>query len=444
MQSAAFHESARRASQAEAALIGCALKHPPALDEPDVSAVRPEDFREEPYRIVWEAIRALYMAGRPTDPVNVYDRILSTSAPGSFPWETGSPAPLLAVLHDSCASPSSAGYYAGIVRDCALLRALALVGHQIAALAESPTGPAQEALASAESLLFRLAESGVEGAARPLAEAVREAMERIAERIDNPASGGVPTGLTGLDNLTAGLHPGELVVLAARPSVGKTAVAVSIARNVADCSGPVLFSSIEQADHELATRLLVAASGVQGGLVRHGTLSRETFSGVLVPWADRVGRTPLHIDSAPSQDVLRVASNARRLKRRVGLKLVVVDYLQLLTPEDKSVPRHEQVAETSRRLKALARELEVPVLALAQLNREVEGRQDKKPRLSDLRESGQVEQDADVVVLMHRADEEGPKVALELNVAKQRNGPVGICTAYFDRDRMRFSDLEAF
>jgi replicative DNA helicase len=251
----------------------------------------------------------------------------------------------------------------------------------------------------------------------------------------------VPTGVADLDALTGGLQPGDLVVIAARPGVGKTGLALALVRHAAGLGHPALFCSIEMGRGELAARLLSAHTGVAGQLIRHGAVNASELRRL----GDAVGEfagLPAWIDDSPAQSVLRIAANARRLKRQRGLALVAVDYLQLVEPEERGVPRHEQVAAASRRLKALARELEVPLVALAQLNRESESRTDRRPRLSDLRESGQVEQDADVVVLLSRV--EGRPDAILLDVAKQRNGPTGEAVVRFDRERMRFEEFTPF
>ena len=245
----------------------------------------------------------------------------------------------------------------------------------------------------------------------------------------------MPTGFTDLDKLTGGLHRSEFVVLAARPSMGKTALATNIAENVAiEAQVPVLFVSLEMARIELAQRLLCSQGSIDGSKFRSGFLSGDDRK-KLVEASAKLSQAPLFIDDTPSRTVTEIAAAARRLKRKKKLGLVVIDYLQLIQPDDPRDPRQEQVAKMARRLKGLARELQLPVLCLAQLNRQVEttGQEEHRPRLSHLRESGAIEQDADVVMFVHReeyyckskeeAQENGVAGEGTIIVAKQRNGP---------------------
>jgi replicative DNA helicase len=237
------------------------------------------------------------------------------------------------------------------------------------------------------------------------------------------------------------LQDSELTILAARPGVGKTALAAGITRHVAQKEGlPVFCASLEQSGPELAERLICAQARVDGQRLRRGVIDRD--EGIQIHSAAMaIGGLKVFLDDAPSQSMIRIAANARRMALRDGVRLVVVDYLQLVEPEDRRVPRHEQVGAISRRLKQLAREIEAPVLALAQLNRAVESRSDERPRLSDLRESGGIEADADTVLLMHRPSASPGTV--EIQVAKQRNGPTGEITLTFERQFTSFADHAA-
>jgi len=248
-------------------------------------------------------------------------------------------------------------------------------------------------------------------------------MDRIDARTTaNKSISGIATGFVDLDRLTAGLQDSELTVLAARPGVGKTSLALDIARHVAKLGYPVFFASLEQGDIELAERLICAEAQVDSQRLRRGIITPEE--------AQRIGNAEkvikelrITVDDSPAQSMFQIAANARRLASRGEVRVVVVDYLQLVEAEDRRVPRHEQVSAISRRLKQLAREIKAPVLALAQLNRAVEARADGAPKLSDLRESGGIEADADTVILMNRPNTSPNTVVL--NVAKQRNGPTG-------------------
>ena len=263
--------------------------------------------------------------------------------------------------------------------------------------------------------------------------------------------GGVETGFTELDNLCGGLHNSELIILAARPSMGKTAFAMNIAEHVAFIGKlPVLFVSLEMACVELVDRLLCSAAQVNGHRLRNGTISKEDRQR-LVQKMGEISQAPLFIDDTPGRTLTEIAAVARRLKRKeAGLSLIVIDYLQLIEPDNPRDPRQEQVARIARRLKMMARELEVPVLCLAQLNRQAEASRDNRPRLNHLRESGAIEQDADVVMFVHREeyyqsteeDKERVKGKAEIIVAKQRNGPTNDVELLWQQDYTRFVNLE--
>jgi replicative DNA helicase len=267
------------------------------------------------------------------------------------------------------------------------------------------------------------------------------------------AYGGLETGYIDFDELTGGLHDSELVILAARPSMGKTALALNIVEHIAiDERGPakpVLFVSLEMSSMELADRLLCSRGRVNGHRLRNGQISGDE-SRKLVQTAADVSRAPLFIDDSPSRNMTEIAANARRLKRRENLALVVVDYLQLIDPDNSRDPRQEQVARIARRLKGLARELSIPVLCLAQLNRQVEATRDNRPQLSHLRESGAIEQDADVVMFVHREEyyktdeqeREQVKGQADILIKKQRNGPTGDVKLTWLHDFTRFENWQ--
>lgn len=288
---------------------------------------------------------------------------------------------------------------------------------------------------------------------KTLVDAMTEAFDRIDAKARGDLTGtGIPSGFVDLDNLTAGLHNNELVIIAARPSVGKTAFALNLIRHVVvEEKLPAFFVSLEMAKVELAERLLCCQSRVDAHKVRKGQLASDDIQKLIAAQDSlrgnaRDGFVKLFIDDAPQQTMLRIAANARRLKLRHGLRLVVIDYLQLIKPESRKDPRQEQVAQISRRLKFLARELQIPVIALAQVNRGSEDRQDHTPRLSDLRESGSIEQDADTVMMLHRParfDKSQDDNVLEIHLAKQRNGPVGQITLTYLKQYMRYENYAA-
>jgi len=301
--------------------------------------------------------------------------------------------------------------------------------------------------------VLEIAERGTVGVTKTLEDAMMEAFDRLDAKARGDLTGtGIPTGFVDLDNLTAGLHNNELIIIAARPSVGKTAYALNVVRHVVvEEKLPAFFVSLEMAKVELAERLLCCQSRVDAHKVRKGQLNSDDIQ-KLIAAQDALrgnkhdGFVKLFIDDAPQQTMLRIAANARRLKLRHGLRLVVIDYLQLIEPESRKDPRQEQVAQISRRLKFLARELQIPVIALAQVNRGSEDRQDHTPRLADLRESGSIEQDADTVMMLHRParfDKSQDDNVLEIHLAKQRNGPVGQITLTYLKQYMRYENYAA-
>jgi replicative DNA helicase len=271
-----------------------------------------------------------------------------------------------------------------------------------------------------------------------------DAFNRIDERLRKTGDvTGITTGFRDLDEQTTGFQATELIILAARPSMGKTALVCNIAEAVARKSGKgVLLFSLEQSNLELAERFLAITAKINGHDLRAGNLSEDQHM-QLVKASDDLARLPLFIDDKPGRTMTQVAALARRLHRRSALGIIIIDYLQLIEPEDKNAPREQQIAGISRRLKFLAKELRVPVVALAQLNRGVELREDKRPRLADLRESGAIEQDADMVMFLHRPDaydpEDRPGEA-EIIVAKHRSGPTGIIRLTWRKEFMRFEN----
>jgi replicative DNA helicase len=307
-------------------------------------------------------------------------------------------------------------------------------------------------LGDAEQKIFAILDSRGTPTVPTIRDILHEAMDRIDARMKGEhTAGGVETGFVDLDLLTGGLHKSELAIVAARPGMGKTAFAMNIAENVAfHLRVPVLFVSLEMSAIELADRMLCSVARVDGHKLRNGRLS-HTDRERLVEKAAEISQWPLFVDDSPSRTVSEIAAAARRVKRRegrLGLGLIVIDYLQLIEPDNSDDPRQEQVARIARRLKGLARETDVPVLCLAQLNRQAEDARDHVPRLSHLRESGAIEQDADVVMFVHREEyyhrgEEKEQYAgqAEIHVAKQRNGPQGEIKLRWEKEFTRFQNV---
>lgn len=356
-------------------------------------------------------------------------------------------AAYLAEIARAVPTAAHAEYYARIVHEKAMVRSLIHSSTDILRDAYDETIEPREMLSRAEEKIFAILDEKSTSALSSLRDVLEESILRIDARMKQDASfGGLATGLVDFDSMTGGLHGSELIILAARPSMGKTALAMNIAEHAAlQENSPTLFVSLEMAAIELGDRLLCSVSRVNSSRLRNGTITNEDRR-KLMEKAAEISQAPLYVDDSPSRTMTEIAAAARRIKRRDGLGLIVIDYLQLIEPDNPRDPRQEQVAKIARRLKGLARELDVPVLCLSQLNRQAEASKDNKPKLSHLRESGAIEQDADVVMFVHREeyyqtnDEDRARVAGEadLIIAKQRNGPIGDVKLTWLRDFTRF------
>lgn len=433
--------------EAEMGVIGSVIRDNAVLNDL-LNVIRPENFYFDAHQKIFQAIIDLYNEGKPVDPAILFEALKSRKQ-----LEDVGGAVYIAELWDAAPTAANAEYYARIVRDKALVRNLIHANTELLRDAYDGVMSADELLGMAERKVLEIAERGTVGVTKTLEDAMHEAFDRIDAKARGDLTGtGIPTGFVDLDNLTAGLHNNELIIIAARPSVGKTAYALNVVRHVVvEEKLPAFFVSLEMAKVELAERLLCCQSRVDAHRVRKGQLASDDIQKLIAAQDAlrgnaRDGFVKLFIDDAPQQTMLRIAANARRLKLRHGLRLVVIDYLQLIEPESRKDPRQEQVAQISRRLKFLARELQIPVIALAQVNRGSEDRQDHTPRLSDLRESGSIEQDADTVMMLHRParfDKSQEDNVLEIHLAKQRNGPVGQITLTYLKQYMRYENYAA-
>jgi replicative DNA helicase len=423
-----------------------------------VLVLRPDDFYADANQKLFRHLLAMHDEGKRIDITLLVERLKQE---GDFEAVGG--AAYLAEVAQSVPYAANAAYYAEIVRDKATVRELIHASTEILRDASDPTIDPRELLNQAEEKVFGVHDRRSSDQVTNIHDLLIEAFERIDARLEGTEGSGTPTGFRDLDTLTGGLHSSEFVVLASRPSMGKTALATNIAENVAIEAGmPVLFVSLEMARIELAQRLLCSQGRIDGNKFRSGFLSGDDRK-KLVEASAKLSKAPLFVDDTPSRTISEIAACARRLKRREKIGLVVIDYLQLIQPDDPRDPRQEQVAKMARRLKALARELEIPVLCLAQLNRQVEaGKGDEhRPRLSHLRESGAIEQDADVVMFIHREEYYYTKEEAEAKgigglgtviVAKQRNGPTGdVKVRFFDKhtrfenfSEKPYSDFESF
>jgi len=402
--------------------------------------VRAEHFYRQEHQWVYEALVVLYDQKRAADLVLLRDELKRRGQ-----LEPVGGVEYLVRLAESVPSSANAVHYAQIVRDKGMLRSLIQASSEICAEAYEDRGEAAVTLEQAEERIFAVTEQKIVGQAQSM----REIMTRMYEMIDRRSGAhvyGLATGFRELDELTGGLQDGEMVVVAARPSMGKTALGLNIAEHVgADNRQPVAIFSLEMAAQQLAERVLCGRAHIDGHKLRQGMLSDEEKQSMDAA-AGELSEAPIYVDDTPAMTPLELRAKARRLKARHGIVAAVIDYLQLMhVPGAES--RQQEVATISRHLKALARELRIPVVVMSQLNRAPEGREGHRPRMSDLRESGAIEQDADVVALLHREDYyhsepdyERTNLA-ELIVAKQRNGPTGTVELVWNASWTRFLDL---
>jgi len=432
-----------RSLDAERAVLGSILLMPAACD--DVSLiVRPEDFYNEANEQIFRHILGLHEGVQQIDEVLLVERLRASGQ-----YEAIGGAAYIAELVQAVPTAAHAQYYASIVRDKAILRSLIHASTDILRDAYDVTTDARQMLSRAEEKVFAILEQKSGGEVTTISEVLHESLMRIDARMKHEhAFSGLETGFHDYDDLTGGLHDSELVILAARPSMGKTALAMNIAEHVTmHGRAPTLFVSLEMSSVELGDRMLCSVAEVNSNRLRNGTITNEERR-QLVEKAAEISQAPLFVDDTPSRTMTEIAAAARRMKRRDNLGLIVIDYLQLIEPDNLKDPRQEQVAKIARRLKGLARELNVPVLCLSQLNRQPEATRDNRPRLSHLRESGAIEQDADVVMFVHReeyyqtTDEDRERVRgqAEIIIAKQRNGPIGDIKLIWRHDFTRFSN----
>jgi replicative DNA helicase len=426
--------------ESEVSVLGACLISSVAVAT-TVEVLRPDDFYRNAHRVVYEAIVALSASNEPVDAVTVTEWL---SRHGRLDEVGGAAA--LYELTDQVPTAANAAYYARIVRDRALLRRLIDAGTKVTELAYEPTDDAQQTVDRAESLVYELARTGSISEFTPLGELLNDSFERL-ELLAKERSEvtGLATGFDELDRLTAGFQRQNLIIIAARPAMGKSGLALGIAEYVAvETHKPVLLFSLEMSKSEIVNRLLSSQARVESGRLRTGRLEDAHWR-QLGEALGRMNDAPLFIDDTPSLNLLDIRSKARRLKQRHGLELIIIDYLQLMSSSRRVENRVQEVAEFSRGLKMLAKELDIPVVALSQLSRQTETRADKRPMLSDLRESGSIEQDADIVAFIYRDevyDADSPdKGIAELIVSKHRNGAVGKVQLAFLGHYAKFANL---
>ncbi|MDX1926720.1 MAG: replicative DNA helicase [Pirellulaceae bacterium] len=428
---------------AEIAVLGSILLMPDVCD--DLALVlKADDFYDDANRKLYQHMMGMIDIGQKIDVTLLVHRLKTM---GDYEATGGSA--YLAQLANAVPNAAHALYYADIVRSKGTYRRLIEASTSILRDAYDEAFDAKELVSQAEQRVFRIQDERSSQSAESIGDLLTVAMERIDARMKGTfAVGGVDTHFRTYDEMCGGFHNGELVVLAARPSMGKTAFAMNVAENVAlKGRAPVLFVSLEMSGVELADRLLCSVARVDSRKLRTGTITQEERKR-LVEKAIAISNAPLYVDDSPSRTVSEIAAVARRIKQRdKTLGLIVIDYMQLIEPDNPKDPRQEQVAKIARRLKGLAREAYVPVLCLAQLNRQAEEGKDHRPRMSHLRESGAIEQDADVVMFVHREEyyhrgDDASQYAgqAEIIIAKQRNGPVGEIDLTWEKEYTRFSD----
>jgi len=406
-----------------------------------LETLRPEDFYRPAHQSVFEAILSLFDGNQAIDAITVSDWLRRNDN-----LERVGGIAFLNHLMDAVPATSNVGYYVEIVDETASRRRLMKAGSAVGQLAMESDRPVDEVLDAAEAAVFAVADRRVgEGLSRlgPLLQETLEKIEEIGTQGGDIT--GVPTGFKGIDKKLAGLHPANLVVVAARPSMGKSALALNIAQNVAETGKPVAFFTLEMSLEEVVQRLLASMASVDSNKLRTGQLGPEMWQ-KLARESSKLYEMPFFVDDSPDLTVTAIRAKCRRLKRKSDLGLVVVDYLQLMQGPSRSDNRQQEIAEISRSLKNLARELHVPVIAVSQLNRQLEQRENKRPRLGDLRESGAIEQDADIVMFVYRneyydPDDVSTKGTAELNIAKHRAGATGLVHLSFRAEFTRFADL---
>lgn len=427
---------------AEQSVLGGMLLSKDAIADV-VEVLKGADFYRPAHETIYNAILDLYARGEPADPITTAAELTKR---GEIARIGGTP--YLHTLVNAVPTAANAEYYAEIVHERAVLRRLVEAGTRITQMGYAADGDVDEIVNNAQAEIYAVTEQRTSEDYLPLGDIMEGALDEI-EAIGSRSGqmSGVPTGFTDLDSLTNGLHPGQMIVIAARPAMGKSTLALDFARtcSIANKMPSVIFS-LEMGRNEIAMRLLSAEARVALHHMRSGTMTDDDWTKVARRMSD-VTEAPLYIDDSPNLSMMEIRAKCRRLKQRNDLRLVVIDYLQLMQSGGSRRPesRQQEVSDMSRNLKLLAKELEVPVIALSQLNRGPEQRTDKKPMVSDLRESGSIEQDADMVILLHREDayeKESPRAGeADLIVAKHRNGPTATITVAFQGHYSRFVDM---
>lgn len=431
-------------TEAEASLLGAVLIDPDTIVRV-ADALNPTDFYEERHRRIYEAVTKLYEKHRPIDALTLSNQLKEDGF-----LEVVGGATYITELANYVPTAAHAEHYADIVRQKSMRRRLIKAAQDTVDLGFDESKSIQEVIETAESDLFNVSQQHVKQDIESIENILADSFERLDELHKNKGKvRGVPTGFRDMDNILAGWQKSDLVILAARPAMGKTAVALNFAHNVAvKAEQPVLLFSLEMSKEQLVDRLLSMESGVDAWNIRTGNLNDSDFEKIGEAMGT-LSEAPIYIDDTPGITVSEMRTKARREQHQRQLGLIIVDYLQLMSGSSKfggEGNRVQEISEISRGLKLIARELNVPVIALSQLSRSVESRSPQIPQLADLRESGSIEQDADIVMFLYREDyynsETQRQNITDIIVSKHRNGPTGKIELYFDKAKQRFKSLD--
>ena len=439
---AAQERGVPRNIDAERSVLGALMLHAEAIT--DVSmVVKAEDFYLPAHQAIFRSILEVHDAKSVCDPIAVEEQLLRKSL-----LEEAGGRDALMDLAAAVVSPGAVVYHAEIVREKAVSRRLLEACLDISRQAYENTMEPRELLEEAERKIFQIAREGQSTEAKSIDQILADTFDKIDHLREREGRlTGLATSYFDLDDMTGGLHGGELLILAARPSMGKTSLALNLVERVAREGGGVVFFSLEMSAQQVIQNMLCSRAQIHGMALRKGRITNEQYQR-LHQEAESLYEAPIFVDDSPGLSIIQARAKCRRLKQRHPdkIKLIVIDYLQLMTGGARIESRQQEIAVISRGLKAIARELDVPVIALSQLNRDVENRDDHRPRMSDLRESGAIEQDADVIMLLHRDEyfkrtEENAGLA-QIIIAKQRNGPTGEVQLRFFPEFMRFENYQ--
>jgi replicative DNA helicase len=442
-----FDRTPPQAIEAEQSVLGAMMLSKDAIADA-IEVLRPGDFYRPAHQTIYDSILDLYARGDPADAVTVSNELTSN---GQLLRAGG--APYLHTLISLVATAANSGYYAAIVSQRAILRRLVTAGTRIVQMGYETASGSTEIVGSVDDVVDRAQQEVYEVTERRTSEDyvhIESLLQSTLDEIEKISTTGgigtgIPTGFQQLDEITNGLHPGQMITVAGRPGSGKSTLALDIARSAAvKHRKPTAVFSLEMGKLEIMMRLFSAEAGVALQNMRSGHMSDQDWRRLALR-SSELAEAPLFIDDSPNLTMMEIRAKARRLRQRHDLQLIVIDYLQLMTSGKRVESRQQEVSEFSRSMKLLAKELEVPVVALSQLNRSPEQRSDKKPMLSDLRESGSIEQDSDLVLLVHRPDLYEPETErageADLIIAKHRNGPTATVAVAFQGRYSRFADM---